>query len=674
MHQVLANKTIRYPVRHRDTGYLLLDGILDNFGIIFSVHHNAFILCVQPIQRVSENIYSTDCMVINNNIIPLFTELLSAPNYWMLNTHREFYKKHSNDIAKLAFTSNPFLRLEKHLVYQHLFQTVFRQANASLYISGNGPESKSKYGGVLILRKYDLPLYDVEILPDCFFGKIVPLKFLGYQFLTCSSDKSISFGFYFVPFKIEVWGSITASIIILVTALQFYYKYDITASFSFSPCLFVSAFMFEEAQAVPKRLERQIFFRLLISGWILMSNCYNGIMISELNSPLPPFNIPERFQDLICEDQHFLELRREDANLSNWVDTRVKLLLQYLTDLSKWMPLPVEQRARMLRPYINSDCYKILSPPSEEFMFQIFDLLYLTAISSSYHGHKLYLEELTILLLSNPKHAFIPKTFDFTNKKELMLRARESIEKEIVQCGKSAYVLQAADSGMTYEHLSKKYFKTKFYKSRDIIGLAPFGWAFEREGNSKVPIYFQSMFETGVHGRLETEIQNLEVHHHNYSAIISHNSAIGLDGAFITLFILCGTSLIIAMLVWILECRDICKAIVLESIRKLLSGLFASRGGILVDASTQLFVKKSGENMQKNNIIAVAAILLVILVTTISIWLISYPKHTPDDEEGLVPTTTTSTASPPTTPTMQLHDYRTNKEKVKGSFPRCPSN
>lgn len=59
--------------------------------------------------------------------------------------------------------------------------------------------------------------------------------------------------------------------------------------------------------------------------------------------------------------------------------------------------------------------------------------------------------------------------------------------------------------------------------------------------------------------------------------------------------------------------------------------------------------------MQKNNIIAVTAILLVILVTTISICLISYQEHTSEDEEELIPITTTSTASPPITPVPE--DY-----------------
>jgi hypothetical protein len=68
----------------------------------------------------------------------------------------------------------------------------------------------------------------------------------------------------------------------------------------FSPWLFVLGTIFEESSSAPVMLEKKTFYRLSIGIWYLMvvflTNCYNGLMITGLNSPLPGIKI-QSFRD-----------------------------------------------------------------------------------------------------------------------------------------------------------------------------------------------------------------------------------------------------------------------------------------------------------------------------------------------------------------------------------------
>lgn len=63
------------------------------------------------------------------------------------------------------------------------------------------------------------------------------------------------------------------------------------------------ATIFEEVGHVPPKIERNTYFRPTFGSWCLISviftNCYNGLMISSLNAPLPTFE-PKIFNDLDC--------------------------------------------------------------------------------------------------------------------------------------------------------------------------------------------------------------------------------------------------------------------------------------------------------------------------------------------------------------------------------------
>jgi hypothetical protein len=94
----------------------------------------------------------------------------------------------------------------------------------------------------------------------------------------------------------------------------------------------------------------------------ILTNCYNGLMITELNSPLPGIKI-ESFKDLLC-DKSLLETK-PDFNIPNWIETS-KISSYWNTNYRK---IPVKN------PYETRNCFRIWSPELQEVAIQDFRFL-----------------------------------------------------------------------------------------------------------------------------------------------------------------------------------------------------------------------------------------------------------------------------------------------------------
>ncbi|OXA43074.1 hypothetical protein Fcan01_21915 [Folsomia candida] len=94
----------------------------------------------------------------------------------------------------------------------------------------------------------------------------------------------------------------TITIIATQNIAYAYFSDNITTSLCV--WLFVIATMFEETGHLTGKIEKNTFIRLILGSWCLMSvtltNCYNGIMISDLNAPLDSSR-PTLFDHLLCE-------------------------------------------------------------------------------------------------------------------------------------------------------------------------------------------------------------------------------------------------------------------------------------------------------------------------------------------------------------------------------------
>lgn len=147
-----------------------------------------------------------------------------------------------------------------------------------------------------------------------------------YSFVTCYSKNSITFDFYITPFQPELWYTLLATYFCLTIILSFWMLKKLQGSFC--SWLFVLGALLEDGVPLPRKLEKNSAFRLIFGCWIIVcvfiTNCYNGLMITGLNSPLAATTV-NTFKDLVCDWQDFTLTYKEYMNMSN--DTKTKQVL-----------------------------------------------------------------------------------------------------------------------------------------------------------------------------------------------------------------------------------------------------------------------------------------------------------------------------------------------------------
>ncbi|OXA37470.1 Transposable element Tc3 transposase [Folsomia candida] len=282
-----------------------------------------------------------------------------------------------------------------------------------------------------------------------------------------------------------------------------------------TPCIF------EESGFVPREMERKPFFRYIFGSWLLicgiLTNCYNGLMITELNAPLPGYS-PEMFEDLICGTparrvmSSYLNRKKVRGELALWFNQ------QFGGFLKTW-----GSRQFLTKPfetYKNStSCFSLLSHPISEkyrgigtYEFSQFQLEYAFSpydeTVNDVSQIRLSKHSLVMYLLLNPSHPRGPKcegeaarTTSTYSKQGLL----NSIETEILKCERTVFVAKSTELRSEKAFYKKHYDWIHFHEGRDTLDAKPFGFQFDLEGNSRVPEYFKSLFETGVYIRLEKE-------------------------------------------------------------------------------------------------------------------------------------------------------------------------
>lgn len=119
------------------------------------------------------------------------------------------------------------------------------------------------------------------------------------------------------------------------------------------PWLPLIAILFDDSTSVPRQIEKRHFYRTIFSVWglvaILLTNCYSGLLISELNAPLRG-NRPETWQDLFCNRTyvHLVSNVQYPLEVSEW-----KKLVQFQKLYESWW----DQRG--LLGFINNNCFRL---------------------------------------------------------------------------------------------------------------------------------------------------------------------------------------------------------------------------------------------------------------------------------------------------------------------------
>jgi hypothetical protein len=131
---------------------------------------------------------------------------------------------------------------------------------------------------------------------------------------------------------------------------------------------------------------------------------------------------------------------------------------------------------------------------------------------------------------------------------------------EITNCEKkTAIIAKSDDISAELNFLTKNYFTEKFYVGKDAIAKEYSGIAFAYVRNTKIPKYYRIIIEAGIYDRLQVEKMTRK--NRGRKTVWKQNLGLegvsSLSGGLMTLFMLCGGLLCLAISSFILECRGI---------------------------------------------------------------------------------------------------------------------
>ncbi|OXA40324.1 hypothetical protein Fcan01_24986 [Folsomia candida] len=261
--------------------------------------------------------------------------------------------------------------------------TSFNQLALQIFSKANTSVIKHLHCSFLRMKHVQLELNaanqpDTDIVLDV---TLIQTDVERYHFLTCYAEPYITLHFYLSPFQPEIWvvlATTVSAIIVLGTLVQS--SFSLLKQQSFSTWIYVLGSLFEETGFMPSRIEKHTFFRILLGTWGIMSvvltNGYNGIMISELNSPRRQFH-PESFNQLDCNSTFKIVQKYGNAkeiNLSESTKEQIKAesmiwafeffsFLSEISSLSTLVPLNsvLTEKADINTTNLDTACYRLLS-------------------------------------------------------------------------------------------------------------------------------------------------------------------------------------------------------------------------------------------------------------------------------------------------------------------------
>ncbi|OXA48280.1 hypothetical protein Fcan01_17194 [Folsomia candida] len=547
---------------------------LHDFVIAYYQGDRTFEICVmphgQPIQfaRMKCHYKQTQCLE------RLVTDFATPPPLWRIRNIQggdliQSDLKDNQLIAPMSKVLNPFLSTQS--IHQHLIHTSFHRANASIiYLLYDVPEIE-----------YKPHLNLLAIAQGYSRSVIVAIESLSYKFITCYTEKYISFELYLKPFEPSLWAMLIISIMSLTIVMEVYLcigKRPGEPS-NFTPWIFILGNLFEEAGFIPKKLEEKNVFRVILGSWILISviltSCYNGLITTELNAPLPNWH-PQSFSELICRPIPEIDSYMQDptSNITKWlISNNLDTYVDYW--IETWLGFAKHPNYSGAKSQKTDECFNLLSPLRGSVIpggTELYEMHYV--LSTLYNDmlveyafvakqwkiifgemKRLTARILQLTPLLNPRHSLQPTDIGRENISKHNIRY--AIEREVSNCGKTVFIANTNILDAEVDYLRKRYYTTKFYKGEDSILDITLGWIFDRPGNSKIPRYLKALLENGIHSRLVKEQHGREYRERRktWSPIPPRVSPMAVEGAIVTFFLTCAVVFGLSIVFFVLECR-----------------------------------------------------------------------------------------------------------------------
>ncbi|OXA42070.1 hypothetical protein Fcan01_23189 [Folsomia candida] len=473
---------------------------------------------------------------------------------------------------------NPFDARIYNPQLQNILGIIFNIANETLLLKS------SCFGYEALLCDESSGWTDFDVLT-------VTTQNLGFELISCYRNEFMTFEFYVTPFKSGLWATLLISLLIIIVITSTYAYFIDLINTSLLIWLFVLATIFEETGHLTRKVEGHSFFRLILGSWCLMSviltNCYNGVMISHLNAPLDASR-PTLFDYLLCERMPTTDAFKMSKRIDFYYDRiknnipltgRGEKLPKYGYDRIAWYMFalaqslqhqkgtshngPESKPARELQnPFTLNKCFHLLSHPKgyvsgypsiPEFLEYLF--FYVQAIPDNILFVPIANKDMQMLNLFDPRNTHHSMDFKYSGKNQTFVQLRNNVESELLESGRSVYISKSDIIEAELNFLTKHYPKKRFYKGKEIFQKDDYFWNMKKVGESKVPKYFKAVAESGIYGRL-----GLEEIHQKYlgrKPVKREKSGgdVTLDGAFLTMFIICGGTVALASFAFVVEVR-----------------------------------------------------------------------------------------------------------------------
>lgn len=492
---------------------------LESFGVLIIKLDSSLELCLAINAFKVVDTWPNSCTELgNNNILQIYQNLRQPPRKWFTTSNLGL----SKDLLKSDLTSwkqppNPMNRWSSiYSLHLHHIQAIFSRNNASLTF-----REPTYYTPDIVSDSF--VYFGEEIIEDVYFGQIIIMtEITGYSFLTCFAEEKFSFKFYVTPFQLEVWVGVVAAYLSLVLFLVIY-LFQKKSKNSFCPWLYSLGALLEDVIPAPKLLEGHTWFRIYLGSWILsaifLTNCYNGLMITGLNSPLQSSSV-KTFRDLVCDWQEikysFVEYRAmKNKSAHSHPNFAFDDYLSYVNGLFGF-------GNETVNPYLSRDCFSLLSVPAaapdftqHQFLLpQFFTFLYnlyfkyvqasLLKIDPSQVTEPIQKDyELEINLFHPNQRHFPEKNVNFS--KLSYPEWVQRVEEEVVKCSKTVQVLPLKMLQSEMDYLARNYPTAKFHQSKEILQPKNLCLILRNSGSSRIPRDYKSLIETGIYGRLNTE-------------------------------------------------------------------------------------------------------------------------------------------------------------------------
>ncbi|OXA54922.1 hypothetical protein Fcan01_11865 [Folsomia candida] len=279
--------------------------------------------------------------------------------------------------------------------------------------------------------------------------------------------------------------------------------------------------LFDDSIDVPDTVRTTLFFKIMLAVWapvaILLTNCYIGLMISELNAPWKGAH-PEFFEGLICDKSPLKILKGIAMSANEW---------KRLVEFDKLVQNSDRNRYNNWDTRIvhDRDCFTFISlrsdnsPPywyntplyirtlETRTLFQFLPHLMSNPVKKS---------EIIEFLLGDPLYHYlgsrqsvrVRRQANFDNAFPYHKKTRDKKHQFNIspsECKKTAYISEVYRIDAKLQHLQRKFRETKYFKGKDLLHQKMEGFAFRAGGRSAVPRNFDSLYEAGIIGRLKVE-------------------------------------------------------------------------------------------------------------------------------------------------------------------------